>query len=180
MRLDDVCADVSALTGRIRELEASEELARELLILTSRALLANDLNLGTAQRYLLNVEGRQRAEVPVEGGSKVVKKKKRVVVLMEMKRPRDQLTPTSQHPVSVLTPEPEEDAVGEMDVDGPEEIRPEENDPEENRPEGNRPETSHSSQIQEWLATLEPAVIAQSEDTGDMELDRPGEFGLFL
>jgi hypothetical protein len=49
-------------------------------------------------------------------------------------------------------PKPEEDADGEMDVDGPEENRPEENNPEENRPEEDRPETSHSSQIQEWLA----------------------------
>ncbi|KAJ7822511.1 hypothetical protein B0H14DRAFT_2598542 [Mycena olivaceomarginata] len=179
-RLDDLRVDVSALTGRIWELEASEELARELLILTSRALLANDPNLGAAQRYLLNVENRQRAEVPVEGGSRVVKKRKRVVVLMELKQPRDQSTPASQRPVSVLTPEPEEDADGEMDVDGPEEIRPEEDHPEENHPEGNRPETSHSSQIQEWLAGLPPAVIAQSEDAGDMELDGPGEFGPFL
>ncbi|KAJ7804671.1 hypothetical protein B0H14DRAFT_2612094 [Mycena olivaceomarginata] len=83
-------------------------------------------------------------------------------------------------PASVLTPEPEEDADGEMDVDGAEEIRPEENDPEENRPEEDHPETSHSSHIQEWLAGLEPAEIAQSEDTGDMELDGPGEFGPFL
>jgi hypothetical protein len=30
------------------------------------------------------------------------------------------------------------------------------------------------------LAGLEPAVIAQSEDTGDVELDGPGEFGPFL
>ncbi|KAJ7809736.1 hypothetical protein B0H14DRAFT_2607889 [Mycena olivaceomarginata] len=96
----------------------------------------------------------------------------KMVVLMEMKRPRNQSTPASQRPASVLTPEPEEDADGEMDVD--------ENDPEENRPEEDHPETSHSSHIQEWLAGLEPAEIAQSEDTGDMELDGPGEFGPFL
>ncbi|KAJ7308594.1 hypothetical protein DFH08DRAFT_975190 [Mycena albidolilacea] len=179
-RLDDVCADVSALTGRIRELEAFEELARELLILTSRALLANDPSLSAAQRYLLNVEDRQRAEVPVEGGSRVVKKRKRVVVLMELKRPRNQSTSASQRLASVLTPKPEEDADGEMDVDGAEGIRPEENDPEENRPEEDHPETSHLSHIQEWLAGLEPADIAQSEDAGDMELDGPGEFGPFL
>jgi hypothetical protein len=67
-------------------------------------------------------------------------------------------------------PRPEEDADGEMDVDRPEEIHPEEN----------RPEPSHAGQIQEWLARLEPAVIARSEDAGNMETDGPGEFGLFL
>jgi hypothetical protein len=48
-RINDLRVDVSALTGWIWELETSEELARELLILTSRALLANDPNLGAAQ-----------------------------------------------------------------------------------------------------------------------------------
>jgi hypothetical protein len=171
-RINDLRADVSALTGRVRELETSEELAHELLSLMSQALLMTDPNLTVAQQYLLSMEGRQCAEVPVEGGLRVEKrKKKRVVVLMEMKRPRDHLTPVSQCLVSVLTPGPEEDAEdaeGEMDMD-----RPEENHPDEDYLEPDRPEPSHMNEIQEWLARLEPAVIAQSVTGNDEEDAHP-------
>ncbi|KAJ7694679.1 hypothetical protein B0H14DRAFT_2650933 [Mycena olivaceomarginata] len=152
-RLDDLRADVSALTGWIQELEASEELTRELLILTSRALLTTiqtsaRLN-DTSSMWRVN----QRAEVPVEWWIESGEERK--------------------GGLCVLTPEPEEDADGEMDVDGPEEIRPEEKrsveKPSGRKPPGNEPLVPN----QEWLAGLEPAVIAQSEDTGDMELDGP-------
>lgn len=100
------------------------------------------------------------------------------MVVVEVKRPRNHSTPPSKCPDSILTPESEEDTEGEMDVD--------------------RPEPSHPGQVQEWLAGLSPVIPAQSvigndeedvrsdennthpEDSGGMELDRPGEFGLFL
>ncbi|KAJ7834734.1 hypothetical protein B0H14DRAFT_3461900 [Mycena olivaceomarginata] len=139
--------------------ETAEELSRELLNLTSQVLLNNEPNHQAARWYLLNTEG-------IHGEEPVVKQLRNCPM------------PPSKHLDNVLTPKSEEDAVGEMDVDSP--------------------EPSRQDQVQEWLAGLSPIGPVQSvvgndkedvrqdennkhpEDSGGMEVDRPGEIGLFL
>ncbi|KAJ7318069.1 hypothetical protein DFH08DRAFT_820094 [Mycena albidolilacea] len=136
---------------QVQELEEAEEFERKAV------------EARTAAQAALSPEEREKRKKAEEADSLALAQR-----LQEYKyETRCRITQYggSACPVSVRTPGPEEDVEEEMDVDCPEE---------------NHPETSHVDQIQEWLTRLEPGVIAQSEDAGDMEVDRPSEFGLFL
>ncbi|KAJ7876490.1 hypothetical protein B0H14DRAFT_2568203 [Mycena olivaceomarginata] len=149
-QIDDLHADVSTLMEHVRQLETSEELSRtpeqrpeppsgapvpSCCNNSKEGGLDGKIKSGIAELLiyqiptLLNTEG-LHGEEPVTGGFKVEKRKKRrVMVVVEVKRPSNHPTTPSKCPDSILTPESEEDTEGEMDVDRPEPDRPEPSHP---------------------------------------------------